>query len=161
MPALCGGFMWSTGEDLRDTADAALAARLKQSGPLNVDGLQGNETWRVRRAPEPPLAAYFIDYDDIFTDEAARGHMGDIAIARACLLLPPPQIRIYPTTPGGPPGRPGRPRPPGAARPDRRRSGRAISAATAVRSTPAPAVRRPAAAGRSSTVNVHRRRRRR
>ena len=112
--AWCGGFMWSTGEDLRDASDAALTEKLKQSGPLNVDGLQGNETWRVRRDHEPPLASYFIDYDDMFSEDAARGHMGDIAIVRACPPLPPPQLQIYPTIPGGPPGtRPGRPGTPG------------------------------------------------
>jgi hypothetical protein len=117
LPASCGGFMWSTGEDLRDAADVALAEKLKQSGPLNVDGLQGNETWRVRRDHEPPLAAYFVDYDDKFDEDAARGRMGDVAIVRGCASLPPTQIEIYPTTPGGqpgghpgaPPGHPGTP----------------------------------------------------
>jgi hypothetical protein len=117
-PASCGGFMWSTGEDLRDASDAAIAEKLRQSGPLDVDGLQGNETWRVRRDEEPPLGSYFIDYDDRFDEDAARGHLGDIAIARNCPSLVPPQILIFPTTPGGPPGRhagpPGPPRmPPG------------------------------------------------
>ena len=72
--------------------------------PLDVDGLQGNETWRVRRDDEPPLGTYFIDYDDAFNEDAARGHMGDIAIVRACPSLPSRQIQIFPTTPGGPPG---------------------------------------------------------
>ena len=113
-PALCGGFMWSTGEDLRDASDAALAAKLGRSGPLDVDGLQGNETWRVRRNDEPPLGTYFIDYDDAFNEDAARGHMGDIAIVRACPSLPSRQIQIFPTTPGGPPG--GHPGTPGTPR---------------------------------------------
>ena len=40
--------------------------------------------------------------------------MGDIAIVRTCPSLPPPQIQIYPTTPGGPPGvHPGKPGTPG------------------------------------------------
>ena len=43
------------------------------------------------------------------------------------------------------------------ARPGKRRSGRAISVATAAKSIPAPAARRPAAAVRSSTANVRRR----
>ena len=90
----CGGFMWSTGEDLRDSSDAALTEKLKQSGPLYVDGLQGNETWRIRRDNEPPLVSYFIDYDDAFVEDAARGHMGDVAIVRTCPSLPPPQIQI-------------------------------------------------------------------
>lgn len=116
VPALCGGFMWSTGEDLRDASDGALAARLTKTGPLDVDGLQGNETWRVRRDGEPPLVSYFIAYDDRFDDGGARGHLGDIAIAGSCSPTLPPRIQIYPTTPGGPPGRhagpPGKPRRP-------------------------------------------------
>jgi len=123
MPASCGGFMWSTGEDLRDASDTIFAEKLKQSGPLNVDGLQGNETWRIERNKEPPLAAYFIDNDDKFDEDAARGHMGDIAIVRGCTSLPPQQIKLYPTTPGGPPGgHPGAPpgtpgTPPGGGKP--------------------------------------------
>ena len=38
----------------------------------------------VRPANVPPLATYFVDYDDKFDDAAARGHMGDIAILRIC-----------------------------------------------------------------------------
>jgi hypothetical protein len=109
MPAACGGFMWSTGEDLREASDPVLAAKLKQSGSLHVDGLQGNETWRVQRGDEGPRAAYFIDYDDRFDEDAARGHLGDIAIARDCGPRPPPRIDIFPSTPGGPPGRRGGP----------------------------------------------------
>ncbi len=44
--ARCGGFLWSTGEQLRKAMDPALIARLRASGPLNVDGLQGNYIWR-------------------------------------------------------------------------------------------------------------------
>jgi hypothetical protein len=121
LPASCGGFLWSTGEDLRDSPDPTLAAKLRQSGPLNVDGIQGNETWRIRRDNEPPLVSYFIDYDDTFDEDGARGHLGDVAIARACLPLPATPIEIYPTTPGGrpgghpggPPGVPGKPGTPG------------------------------------------------
>jgi hypothetical protein len=104
LPASCGGFVWSTGEDLRDSPDPTLAVKLKQSGPLNVDGIQGNETWRIRRDDEPPLVSYFIDYDDTFDEDGARGHLGDVAIARACLPLPATPIETYPTTPGGRPG---------------------------------------------------------
>lgn len=82
--ASCGGFLWSTGERLRKSADPALAARLGQSGPENVDGLQGNLTGLVRPQNAPPLKTWFIDYDDRFDDDAARGHMGDIAIWRVC-----------------------------------------------------------------------------
>jgi hypothetical protein len=79
----CGGFVWSTGEDLRNASDAALAARLSQSGPLHVDGLQGNGTWRIRRDDEPPLNSYFIAYIDEFEDAAARSHMGDNALCNS------------------------------------------------------------------------------
>lgn len=110
--ASCGGFMWSTGEDLRDSPDATLAAQLQQSGPLHVDGLQGNGTWLIEPGNEPPLASYFVDYVDELQDDAARGHMGDIAIVRACT----PPVRAFPRLPrhAGPPlGRPGPPGPPG------------------------------------------------
>jgi hypothetical protein len=95
----CGGFMWTTGEDLRDSSDAALATRLGKSGPLHVTGLQGNGTWRVERNSEPPLESYFVDYVDEAPDEAARGHMGDIAIARPCAL----RAQIFPASPPQPP----------------------------------------------------------
>ena len=87
-PGSCGGFMWTTGEELRHAADAALAARLGRTGALDVNGLQGNGTWRIRPNNEPPLESYFIDYDDEFYDAAARGHMGDIAIERLCSPRP-------------------------------------------------------------------------
>src|SRR5262249_29422783 len=80
----CGGFLWSTGERRRETADQALAARLAAGGPPIVNGLQGNALDLVRPANVPPLATYFVDYDDKFDDAAARGHMGDIAILRIC-----------------------------------------------------------------------------
>jgi hypothetical protein len=80
----CGGYLWATGERLRETADQALAARLAAGGPPTVNGLQGNSLDLVRPANVPPLSTYFIDYDDKFEDAAARGHMGDIAILRIC-----------------------------------------------------------------------------
>ena len=102
--------MWATGEQLRNSPDAAQAAQLARSGALNVDGLQGNGTWRIRRNDEPPSMSYFIDYDDDFRDQAARGHLGDIAIARPCTAtqhtggdLPPQRPAVEPP-PGTPPG---------------------------------------------------------
>jgi len=80
----CGGYLWSTGERLRETSDQALAARLAANGPPIVNGLQGNALGLVRPANVPPLTTYFVDYDDKFDDAAARGHMGDIAILRVC-----------------------------------------------------------------------------
>lgn len=81
----CGGFLWSSGEQLRKAADPALATRLEQSGPPNVDGLQGNVIGLTRPMNVPPLRTYFIDYDDRFRDDdGARGYLGDIAIWRVC-----------------------------------------------------------------------------
>jgi hypothetical protein len=139
LPGSCGGFMWTTGEDLRQPSDPALAARLGQSGPLDVNGLQGNGTWRIRRDDEPPLESYFVDYDDEYDDPAERGHLGDIAIERLCSpaqragLIPfggappvglppggaPPQAGQPPGTPSTPPGTPPPPpnTPPGGCQP--------------------------------------------
>ena len=95
----CGGFLWTTGEQLRVTADQALAARLAAGGPAIVNGLQGNAIEAVRPANVPPLATYFVDYDDQFADPAARGHLGDIAIWRVCgqafaPAFPPPSLVV-------------------------------------------------------------------
>jgi hypothetical protein len=105
----CGGFVWSTGEQLRVTADQALAAQLAAGGPAIVNGLQGNAIELVRPANVPPLQTYFVDYDDKFSDADARGHLGDIAIWRICgggaayvVPVPPPAllIPVRPCQPG-------------------------------------------------------------
>jgi hypothetical protein len=80
----CGSFLWSTGEQLRRAMDPALMTRLAASGPAIVNGLQGNGIDLVRPANVPPLATYFVDYDDMFQDDTARGHMGDVVIWRTC-----------------------------------------------------------------------------
>jgi CC domain-containing protein len=93
--AACSAFLWSTGEQLRKAMDPALIARLAQGGPANVDGLQGNALGLVRPANVPPLQSYFVDYDDSFSDDTARGHLGDVAIWRICgqaLVPSPPQV---------------------------------------------------------------------
>ena len=82
--ASCGEFLWSSGEQLRAASDPTLREQLARGGPANVDGLQGNQIWLVRPSNTPPLKTYFIDYDDRFDDDAARGHLGDIAIWRNC-----------------------------------------------------------------------------
>ena len=83
-PASCGGFVWSTGEELRNAADPNLAALLASNGTLYLNGLQGNAAELVEPANVPPLLTYFVDYDAQQDDPAARGHMGDIAIPRNC-----------------------------------------------------------------------------
>lgn len=120
-PRSCGGFVWTTGEQLRHATDPKLAARLDQSDMLAIDGLQGNPVWRIRRDDEPPLMSYFVDYDDAPPDPSARGHLGDIAILRTCadqpaqllpgvtpvgVPLPPPSFRACQTHVCGPGGKP-------------------------------------------------------
>jgi hypothetical protein len=83
-PRSCGGFLWTTGEQLRQASDPKLAAELGPNAMLAINGLQGNPIWRIRRDGEPPWMSYFVDYADAPPDPAARGHMGDIAILRAC-----------------------------------------------------------------------------
>ena len=72
--AACSAFLWSTGEQLRKAMDPALMTRLAASGPAIVNGLQGNALALVRPANVPPLQSYFVDYDDQFSDDSARGH---------------------------------------------------------------------------------------
>jgi hypothetical protein len=104
----------ATGEQLRKSPDSALAARLTHFGIADVDGLQGNGTWRTRPGNDPPLSSYFIEYGDEAPDPAARGHMGDIAIARPCTPAPRASFTLLaPAPPGGrPPGAPPRIGPP-------------------------------------------------
>ncbi len=88
----CDGFLWSTGEQLRDSGDTKLAARLARGGETHVDGLQGNPVWRILRDREPPLVSYFIDYANAAPDPATRGHLGDVDIRRACEPGPAPRF---------------------------------------------------------------------
>ncbi|WP_316201499.1 MULTISPECIES: hypothetical protein [unclassified Bradyrhizobium] len=120
-PRSCGGFVWTTGEQLRNATDPKAAAQLGQPDMLAIDGLQGNPAWRIRRDHEPPRLSYFIDYADAPPDLSARGHLGDIAILRTCadqpaqlqpgilpfgVPLPPPSFRACQTHVCGPPGWP-------------------------------------------------------
>lgn len=109
-PRSCGGFLWTTGEQLRNAAGTKLAVSLGPSGGLVINGLQGNPIWRVRRDDEPPRISYFVDYADAPPDPPARGHMGDIAILRACVQqsaqlsapgTPPPRAAAGPSRPPG------------------------------------------------------------
>ena len=106
----CSGFVWSTGEQLRVSADAALASQLAQGGPAGVNGLQGSGIDLARPANVPPLQSYFVDYDDRFDDTNARGQVGDVAVFRACAR----GAAVAELPPGGPPpspspGEPGAP----------------------------------------------------
>jgi hypothetical protein len=92
--SLCGGFLWSTGEQLRAADDPAAAGELATSGPLPLNGLQGNGIEAVRPENTPPFASYFADYYDDSGNSEFHGHLGDIAIPRGCgqsaLALPAP-----------------------------------------------------------------------
>ncbi|MEZ5785645.1 MAG: hypothetical protein R3D62_03975 [Xanthobacteraceae bacterium] len=113
----CGGFLWSTGAQLRSTSDQALATRLASGGAAAVDGLQGNGIDLVRPANAPPLQSYFVDYDDSFINPNARGHVGDVATYRRCAPtrlgeLPPAEPSERPAPgPGAEPGYPPGPAP--------------------------------------------------
>ena len=65
-----------------------LAAALAANGSLYVNGLQGNGIGVLEPANVPPLLSYFVDYNALADDPAARGHMGDIAIPANCAPLP-------------------------------------------------------------------------
>ena len=94
----CGGFLWTTGEQLRAAADAALAAELTAMGPLPLNGLQGNFLDAVRPDNVPPLVTYFANYFDDSGNPTFHGHLGDIAIPRGCaraaFALPTPVTPI-------------------------------------------------------------------
>jgi hypothetical protein len=88
----CGGTLWTTGTQLRITADPAIGQRLAASGPLPIDGLQGNAVSLLRPQNVPPLSAYFIDYDDQTDRAGTPGQMGDVAVWRLCPSAPNLQI---------------------------------------------------------------------
>ncbi len=80
----CGGTLWTTGSQLRITPDPALAQILATGGPLPIDGLQANAVSLLRPLNTPPLASYFIDFDDVTAQAGTPGHMGDVITWRGC-----------------------------------------------------------------------------
>ncbi|WP_158814095.1 hypothetical protein [Methylocapsa sp. S129] len=101
----CGGFLWTTGEQLRNASDSTLAAELAKTGPLALNGLQGNAIEAVRPDNVPPLQSLFANYFDDSGDPVLHGHLGDIAIPRGCgqsAAIPTP-VTIISWWPGGPP----------------------------------------------------------
>ena len=95
----CNGFMWATGEQLRVSPDAAQAAQLAQGGPANLNGLQGLGI-DVVRPVGTAQQGYFVDYNDRIDDAKARGHLGDVAVFRACTR--PVIAQLPPAMPGPP-----------------------------------------------------------
>jgi hypothetical protein len=105
----CGGFVWSTGEQLRVASNPHLATILGASGPLDVNGLQGNGIALVVPANVPPIESYFVDYAAQLDDLTVRGHIGDIAIPIICGQA---GLTGIPSSLAGAPGLPFLPPPP-------------------------------------------------
>lgn len=86
----CRAIVWSTGERL-----------LGEEPSIDpIDGLQGNDPSLVMPANAPPLASFFVDYDDLPGDPEASGHMGALAVpfcsgaVRAEVMPPPPPVIV-------------------------------------------------------------------
>ena len=100
----CRETLWTTGEHLREGADAA---RVDKGGPRIVHGLQGNAKSLAKAASatrpksgslalqgdfgavaesdlEPPYESWFSDNDGTFEDDKAHGHIGTVAIYGPC-----------------------------------------------------------------------------
>ncbi len=105
-PSSCGAYLWTTGDQLRNAADPTLATQLSTTGRLNITGLQGNAIDLVRPADVPPLQSYFAELDDgPANNDAARGHLADIAISSRCgqasaAPRPAPNVPVI-SQPGG------------------------------------------------------------
>ena len=78
----CSDTLVSTGDKLRDNPD--LADQLGAGGPLAIHGVQLNATALVRPENEPPLGAWFVDFDGFFEDPEVEGHVGDVEVWRPC-----------------------------------------------------------------------------
>ena len=68
--------LWSTG-------DALKPFRANGFDGI-VQGLQGNDINAVRPADAPPTQVNVVDYDQLFADPTAMGHVGSIVVWRDC-----------------------------------------------------------------------------
>ena len=96
---VCRATLWSTGERLLDPGDPSVPP---DSYPA-IDGLQGNSPSAIEPQNMPPLAAWFVDYDDAAGSPEYTGYMGAIAIYSPCAgqvtyVPPPPVITCPPGT---------------------------------------------------------------
>ncbi|MFN0262378.1 hypothetical protein ACKTEK_00725 [Tepidamorphus sp. 3E244] len=82
--AACGGYLWSTGEQLRNPEAAAMQDALRPGGALEIDGLQGNDLRLVKPQNVPPFTAYYADFDGETGVGDTFGHMGDVEAFRVC-----------------------------------------------------------------------------
>ncbi|MCB1480412.1 MAG: hypothetical protein KDJ55_00260 [Rhodobiaceae bacterium] len=80
----CGGYLWSTGEQLRNPEEPTMQDVLRPGGALEINGLQGNALPLVRPLNVPPFGAYFADFDGETGDPDTFGHMGDVEAFRVC-----------------------------------------------------------------------------
>ena len=80
----CGGYLWSTGEQLRNPEEPAMQDVLLPGGALEINGLQGNALPLVRPLNVPPFGAYFADFDGEAGEPDTFGHMGDVEAFRVC-----------------------------------------------------------------------------
>ncbi len=122
----CGSFLWTTGDQLRPSrpdvaampSGGAGAAPGGDSSDFDVHGLQGNDVSLVKPDNMPPVRSYFVDYDGIYGNPAAIGHIGDVEVLQPCKtdtasLAPPtgawpgyPEYGSQPLPPLEPPGQP-------------------------------------------------------
>jgi hypothetical protein len=82
----CDEMVWSTGDLLRqsETLVQRLLVWLRAGGPTVVHGLQINDRSLVRPQNEPPLKAYFLDYDDSYDDPQHAGYLGGVKVLQDC-----------------------------------------------------------------------------
>ena len=85
----CRETLWTTGEHLRDRADAELGDK---DGARVVHGLQATSKGNVRPANAPPYQTWFVDNDGQFDDADFYSRVGDIAIYDPCDELPVAEV---------------------------------------------------------------------
>ncbi len=90
----CSATLWATGDALRANPDLTPPVE----GPTAVAGLQGVARTLVRPADDPPLHAFFADYDGNTDDATATeaGHVGGVAIWQVCGGPSSPPAEIEP-----------------------------------------------------------------
>lgn len=95
----CEFSLWSTAQNIRNAPP--LKSRLDPGGPLVVHGIAGVPASPVRNFNEPPWTSYAVDYDDVFDDPRATGHLGSVRIySKPCV---PPAVYSGPGYPANPP----------------------------------------------------------
>jgi hypothetical protein len=77
----CEVSLWTTAQNMRNAPP--LQNQLLPGGPLVVHGIHGIPSAPVRNFNEPPWMSYSVDYDDMFDDATALGHIGSVRILTA------------------------------------------------------------------------------